>query len=117
VFSTSTISKTTVGPSPSMHAISPSSTASSTFKCSAIQVARSANPRNTFPLREINSPLFSETCANARNPSIFNSYRYSSESKGSGRRESRVAYVLNHDKNYSGWLRLRAERVKCSDES
>src|SRR5436190_16271439 len=42
-------------PESSTHAISPSSTALSTRRCSAIHVPSSTKPRETFPFLEINS--------------------------------------------------------------
>jgi hypothetical protein len=60
-------------PDSSRQQISPSSTTLSTRRCSAIHVASSAKPRNTFPFLEISSPWPSVVCASARKPSIFSS--------------------------------------------
>src|SRR5262249_20113510 len=46
-------SRNTGRPSSSTQAISPSRTALSTLRCSAIHAARCGKPRNTLPLREI----------------------------------------------------------------
>ena len=86
----------------------PSRTALSTRRCSASQVASSAKPRNTFPLRETSCPWPFSICASARKPSTFSSKTNWSESKGSSRRESRMVDFEGARLNYSGKVNVRS---------